>query len=215
MDRATTVFWDGDTQRDFLEPTGVLYVPGAEAILVNLARLTYLARAGTPRIRVIGSVCRHFPGDAELWSGGGPYPEHCMNGTLGQQKVAATAPLTPRWIENRDYAPEDLERVLGADEVFLEKQDVDILLGNRNAHAVLPRLLAGASDVVVYGVCTDVCVDLSIRALLPFGRRLHVVTDALAALDAPRGEEGKPRWRAAGVALTTTADVERALRPDT
>ena len=73
MDRATTVFWDGDTQRDFLEPTGVLYVPGSEAILANLARLTYLARAGTPRIRVIGSVCRHFPGDAELWSGGGPY----------------------------------------------------------------------------------------------------------------------------------------------
>jgi nicotinamidase-related amidase len=211
MERATTVFWDGDTQRDFLEPTGALYVPGAEAILANLARLTYLARAGVPRIRVIGSVCRHFPGDAELWSGGGPYPEHCMNGTPGQQKVAATAPLAPSWIENRDYAPEALGRVLRGDEVFFEKQDVDLLVGNRNARTVLPRLVADARDVVVYGVCTDICVDLSVRALLPLGRRLHVVTDAVAALDAARGEECKARWRAAGVVLTTTADVEQAL----
>jgi nicotinamidase/pyrazinamidase len=212
MERATTVFWDGDTQRDFLEPTGALYVPGAETILANLARLTYLARAGVPRIRVIGSVCRHFPGDAELWSGGGPYPEHCMNGMPGQQKVAATAPLEPRWIENRDYPPGELERILGADEVFLEKQDVDLLVGNRNARAVLPRLLAGARDVVVYGVCTDICIDLSIRALLPLGRRLHVVTDAIAALESARGAECMARWRAVGIALTATSDVEQALR---
>src|SRR2546425_6266015 len=211
MDRATTVFWDGDPQRDFLEPTGALYVPGSEAILANLARLTYLARAGTPRIRVIGSVCRHFPGDAELWSGGGPYPEHCMNGTPGQQKVVATAPLAPRWIENRAYPPAELARALTGDEVFLEKQDIDILAGNRNAQDVLPRLVAGVDDVVVYGVCTDICVDRSLRALLPLGRRLHVVTDAVAALDAARGEECKGRWRAARVVLTTTADVERAL----
>src|SRR5437870_1157581 len=85
MQRATTVFYDGDTQRDFLEPDGALYVPAAAPIIPNLARLTRLARAGTPRIRVIGTVCRHFPGDAELTPNGGPYPPHCMDGTRGRE----------------------------------------------------------------------------------------------------------------------------------
>src|SRR5207249_2207763 len=112
MQRATTVFWDGDTQRDFLEPDGALYVPAAAPIIPNLARLTRLARAGTPRIRVIGTVCRHFPGDAELTPNGGPYPPHCMDGTPGQRKIDATAPVAPRWIENRPYAPGELEDLL-------------------------------------------------------------------------------------------------------
>jgi len=56
MQRATTCFWDGDTQRDFLEPAGALYVPASERIIPNLGRLTRLARAGAPRIRVVGTV---------------------------------------------------------------------------------------------------------------------------------------------------------------
>ncbi len=39
------VFVDIDTQRDFLDPAGVLFIPGSEAIVPNLARLT--ARRGS------------------------------------------------------------------------------------------------------------------------------------------------------------------------
>src|SRR3989442_12253120 len=104
MKRATTVFHDGDTQRDFLEPAGALYVPAAASIIPNLARLTRLARAGTPRIRVIGTVCRHFPGDAELTPNGGPYPPPRMAGTPGQRKIDAPGPVAPRRIAHRSDA---------------------------------------------------------------------------------------------------------------
>ncbi|TMA43349.1 MAG: cysteine hydrolase, partial [Deltaproteobacteria bacterium] len=196
MQRATTVFYDGDTQRDFLEPDGALYVPAAAPIIPNLARLTRLARAGTPRIRVIGTVCRHFPGDAELTPNGGPYPPHCMDGTPGQRKIDATAPVAPRWIENRPYAPGELEDLLRGEELFIEKQDVDQLVGNRNTAAVLPRLLDGVEDVVIYGVVTEICIDRAVRALLGRGPRLHVVRDAIAPLDEARGRECEARWRA-------------------
>ena len=211
MQRATTVFYDGDTQRDFLEPQGALYVPAAAPIIPSLARLTRLARAGTPRIRVIGTVCRHFPGDAELTPNGGLYPPHCMDGTPGQRKVDATAPVAPRWIENRPYGPGALEELVRGEEVFIEKQDVDPLVGNRNTAAVLPRLLEGVEDVVIYGVVTEICIDRAVRALLGRGPRLHVVRDAIAPLDEARGRECQERWRAAGVELTTTEAVERVL----
>ena len=211
MHRATTVFWDGDTQRDFLEPAGALYVPAAALIVPNLGRLTRLTRTGTPRIRVLGTVCRHFAGDAELTPNGGLYPPHCLDGTPGQRKIAATAPVAPRWIENRAYPPGELAELLGGDEVFVEKQDVDPLVGNRNTAAVLPRLLDGVDDVVIYGVVTEICIDRAVRALLGRGPRLHVVRDAIAPLDEARGRECEQRWQAAGVALTTTEAIARAL----
>jgi len=34
------IFWDVDTQVDFMEPEGKLYVPGAETIIPNLQALT-------------------------------------------------------------------------------------------------------------------------------------------------------------------------------
>ena len=78
------VFVDIDTQRDFLDPAGALYVPGAQAILGCLERLTNHAR--THAIPVLASACAHEPGDAELRQ----FRPHCMVGTAGQARVDAT-----------------------------------------------------------------------------------------------------------------------------
>ncbi len=211
MDRRSTVFYDVDTQRDFFAPDGALYVPASGAIVEALGRLTRLARRPAPRLRVLGSVCRHSAGDRELAANGGQYPEHCMDGTPGQRKLEATAPLAPRWIENRAYRPAELAALLDGDEVFFEKQDFDVLIGNRHARTVLPRLLEGVADVVVYGVVTEVCVDHAVRALCGRGVRVHVVEDAIAAVDAARGAQCVAEWRDAGVHLTTLQALERAL----
>jgi len=210
MKAESTVFYDVDTQRDFIDPNGALAVPGAERILPQLAALTRLARRAG--VRIIGSVDRHFPGDPELRSAGGPYPEHCMDGSPGQKKVGATAPRAPIWVENREYTAEELDRLLArSGEIFIEKQRLDVLEGNRNARAVLDRLLRGVTDVVVYGVVTEICVDLAIRRLREWPVRLRVPTDAIAALDGKGEAEAFERWREWGVELTTTAEIEQRL----
>jgi len=211
MNPATTLFYDIDTQRDFLLPGGKLYVPGGERILPQLRALTQLARQQGSAIT--GSVCRHFPTDAELQRNGGLYPEHCMNGTDGQNKVEETTPQRPVWIENRDYAEEEFKALLRqGGEVYIEKQDVDIFVGNRNAARVFATILEGKDDVVVYGVVTEICVDLALAALKDRPVRLHVPVDGIAALSEERGKETREKWRSWGVHLTSVAEVRGELK---
>lgn len=91
------VFWDVDTQRDFMEPGGGLYVNGAEGIVSNLERLTRFIRAcgGT----LVASACDHTKSDREI----SPtpdyrhtFPPHLSAGHTGPRKDPRHAPLQPR-----------------------------------------------------------------------------------------------------------------------
>ena len=75
-----TVFFDIDTQLDFLVPAGALYVPGAEKIIPRIAELNRQASL------LISTVDAHAENDAEFKL----YPPHCVAGTLGQHKPAST-----------------------------------------------------------------------------------------------------------------------------
>jgi nicotinamidase/pyrazinamidase len=88
------IFYDVDTQNDFMNKDGALYVPDAELIKPNLKLLTNFARENI--VPLIGSVDKHFgtpeykhrEGELARWSG--PFPDHCMDGTFGQEKIAET-----------------------------------------------------------------------------------------------------------------------------
>ena len=72
-----TVFFDIDSQLDFLYPAGALYVPGAERIVPAIARLNrYAAAHGIP---VVSTTDAHTEDDPEfqIW------PHHCVAGNVG------------------------------------------------------------------------------------------------------------------------------------
>ena len=75
-----TVFFDIDTQIDFLYPAGALYVPGAEEIVLAVGELNRKAPL------LISTRCAHAENDAEFRI----YPHHCIVGTVGQKKPEAT-----------------------------------------------------------------------------------------------------------------------------
>ena len=85
----TVIFWDVDTQVDFMLPGGKLYVPGAEKLIPNLKLLTDAAREG--RVFIIGDACTHTPDDPEF----DRFPRHCVRGTLaaGATVLLVAAPL--------------------------------------------------------------------------------------------------------------------------
>jgi nicotinamidase/pyrazinamidase len=82
------VFVDVDTQFDFMDPSGALYVPRAEGLVPNLTRLfDYAARN---EVAVISTTDWHAPDDPEFVR----FPPHCVRGTPGQAKLKCT--LLPR-----------------------------------------------------------------------------------------------------------------------
>ena len=58
------IFWDVDTQQDFIDPVGRLPVPRADAIVPRLKALTDYAHEGG--IRVVATAEEHLPDDLEL-----------------------------------------------------------------------------------------------------------------------------------------------------
>lgn len=192
--RERTLFYDVDTQRDFMLPGGALYVAANEKILPVLKLITELARRH--QIRRICSMDRHFPQDRELARNGGPWPDHCMDGTQGQRKVDETAVDDPHPLPAREISGEELETALRhRGELIIEKQDVDVVAGNANARALLSRLAREYDHFVIYGVFTDVCVDHAVNALLEAGKVPYVVLDAIHEIDPANAAAARERWR--------------------
>ncbi len=205
-----TLFYDVDTQRDFILPGGALYVPGAEQIRPALKRVTELARR--LGIRRICSMCRHFPGDRELLRNGGQWPDHCMDGTPGQRKVEETEVIDPYYLPAHEIGAAQLETALRhRGELVIEKQDVDVVAGNANARALLARLAHEYDHIVIYGVTTDVCVDNAVNAFLEQGRIPHVVIDAIHEIDPINAAAARARWSNAGAKTITCAELEDLL----
>src|SRR2546430_4919773 len=61
---ARVIFWDVDTQYDFMHADGKLYVPEAERIITNLQRLTNYAHGHG--IRIVASADDHVMGHPEI-----------------------------------------------------------------------------------------------------------------------------------------------------
>jgi nicotinamidase/pyrazinamidase len=186
------VFLDIDTQRDFLEPGGALYIAGSQVIVPNLARLTALARArGFP---VVASACCHTPDDPELRQ----WPPHCIAGTPGQQPVAATA-----WPGSEVLAPDALHFGGLPHHLTIEKRTLDFF-----SHPDADRLIGLYRRVhptfVVYGVATDYCVKAAVLGLLNRGSSVAVVVDAVHAIDAAAETDLLTEFVERGALLTLT-----------
>ena len=172
------VFFDIDTQLDFVSPGGALYVPGAENILGNVALLNrYAVGRGTP---LISTADAHTEADPEFKA----WPHHCVAGCLGQRKPQAT--------------------LVGGGQVIVEKQSVDCFAVPR-LHSLLAEF---AADLyVVYGVVTEICVKHCTEGLFRLGKPISIVTDAIRELDATSSSRFLKAFTAQGGRLTTTAEV--------
>jgi nicotinamidase/pyrazinamidase len=164
-----TVFFDIDTQIDFLFPAGALYVPGAEQIVPAITRLNHYAAAHN--IPIISDMCAHSENDAEFRD----WPPHCIVGATGQHKPQSTLLPKRAVIPNR---PADIA-IDGVQQIILEKQQLD-LFTNPNLVALLDIL--AADEYVVYGVVTEYCVSYAALGLLATGKPVTLVTDAIQSL---------------------------------
>jgi nicotinamidase/pyrazinamidase len=148
------LYFDIDTQIDFMFPAGALYVPGAEKLLPVIAKLNRdaVVRGGA----LISTACAHEEDDAEFKQ----WPPHCVKGTVGQSKPAAL--------------------LVGGGQTILEKAQLN-LFTNPNTDALLKAL--DPEECIVYGVVTEYCVKECVLGLLERGYKVSLVEDAIQCLD--------------------------------
>lgn len=206
---AGLIFWDVDTQYDFMRADGKLYVPGAEEIIPRLARLTEAAhRAG---IRILASADDHVPGHRELSDAPDfkqTFPPHCMRGTPGQAKIPETRLWNPLIIEPEALSPTDLAGRLRRHrgDILFYKHWFDVFT-NPNVEPAVAELDPG--EIVLYGVALDVCNKYAIEGLLQRrpGTRLHAVIDAMKPIDADAAAGLLQQWQAQGVNVIPTEEA--------
>jgi nicotinamidase/pyrazinamidase len=202
------IFWDVDTQHDFMDADGKLYVPDAESIKPNLRRLTEYAHER--ELSIVASADHHVPGDRELSDHPDfreTFPEHCMQGTRGAEKIEETRLFAPLVIEPEPMPHDELARRLwshGGD-LLLHKRWFDVFT-NPNTETVLETW--DPTEIVVYGVALDVCDKYAIEGFLARGvPRIHLVIDATRAIHPEQVERLLDDWTRQGVAIVTTEDV--------
>jgi nicotinamidase-related amidase len=206
---AGVVFWDVDTQYDFMHADGKLYVPAAEQIIPNLRRLTDFAHAR--RIPIIASADDHVGGHRELSAQPDfrqTFPEHCMRGTKGQAKIPETALRDPLVVEPGREDPAALARRVRTHtgDILLHKHWFDVFT-NENVETVLGVLAPRA--VVLYGVAQDVCTRYAIEGLVERHPeiRLFAVSDAMKPIDRDAAQHLLRQWGEEGVRIVETNDI--------
>jgi len=202
----SVIFWDVDTQADFMLPGGKLYVPGAEKLIPNLNRLTDAARQG--RVFIMGDIDVHTPDDPEFKQ----FPPHCVGATPGAEIIPETRADRVLFIPNRAGAvvPQDLSVF---QQVILEKQTLDVF-DNPSTKIVLERIARFTdpdAEFFMFGVATEYCVRLAAKGLLKHGRRVALVRDAIESLKPDDGAKTIEELTSQGARLVSTDQALAAL----
>ncbi len=201
------LFWNVDTQVDFIEPDGKLYAPGAEKIKPILKKLTDFAAKND--IQVVNTADFHYPNSAELSDDPdfvNTFPEHCMANTKGADYISETDPEQPLIFDwNRQYLT--LDEVQNRRNIVIRKDAFDVFAGSPHSERIV-ELLA-PKTVVVYGVTTNVCVNDAVVGLVDRADNVLVVEDAIKEL--PNIPLPFDNWEKLGVKMITSAQLNELI----
>lgn len=200
------VFWNVDTQNDFMKIDGSLPVPDAHKIGDNLQLLTNLAKK--LGIKVVNTADWHNEHSVELSDAPDfvkTFPKHCMMNTSGAEFVPETKPENPYVIDWQDN-DFDEKPVRENRNLLLYKDDFDIFKGNKHTDKVLE--IIKPDFVIVYGVATNVCVNYAVLGLRERKIKTFVISDAVKELPGCSLDELFSTWTGKGAADIKTSVIE-------
>ena len=153
-----------DMQNDFVLPDAPVPAPGALDLIPVIAGLAGQAREAA--LPVVYTQEMHRADGSDFGIELEFEPEHCLEGSAGMEIVAG---LTPE--------PGDL--------LIRGKRRYDAFLGT-DLEVVLRT--AGVANLIVTGVCTDICVSATVQHARNLDFRCFVASDATAGTTPARHE---------------------------
>jgi len=207
-----TIFWDVDTQFDFMMPTGRLYVPGAETIVdtVSTARRFALAQG----FSIVADVDWHTADDPEISDTPDfkeTFPPHCMAGEPGSRRVGDLGPIPVDTIEIESVEIEELRELIRRDpfHIVIRKRSLDVF-ENPNTDKLVD--LIRPKQVIVFGVALDFCVSYVLTGLARHpGIELFLLKDATKGLASKPESEICDELQQRGIHITTLDECKRRL----
>ena len=215
-----TIFWNVDTQYDFMKPDGKLSIPGAMEIEGNLEYLTALAAGrGITVVNTADYHSRYSREISETPDFKTTFPPHCLEGTLGAEFIEATKPVGPYtipWLGMdegywKEPIPPDPAKIQKHRNIVIYKDEFDAFHPTGAPYTDKVLQLLAPQRAIVYGVATNVCVDFAVKGLLQRGVVVYVPTDAIKELPNLPLEEVLDSWKQLGATLIKTNEVSKYL----
>jgi nicotinamidase/pyrazinamidase len=200
-----TIFWDVDTQFDFMHPTGRLYVPGAERIVNTVGELRRLALANG--FSIVADVDWHSLDNPEISDHPDfktTFPPHCLAGEPGSERVGYLGDVPIDYVQVKDVTREHLRRIVAKDpfHLVLRKDTVNVFEYPKTDELIdliRPRRAA------VFGVALDFCVYYVLRGLAAHREiEVFLLGDATQGLGTRPPDEIYREVEQMGVHVTTS-----------
>jgi nicotinamidase/pyrazinamidase len=212
MDKKT-LFWDVDTQYDFLMPDGRLYVPGADQIIPAISDLRAMALDGG--CSIIASTDWHSTENPEISETPDyrqTFPPHCMAGTPGAERVGYLGEPPIDVIDRKPMDAGELAELADKQQfhIVIRKEAIDPFSNPNTARLVE---LVWPGEVFVFGVALDFCVLDTLKSLARFPDiQLALLRDATKGLSARPDEQVLDELRGMGVEITESSRLHEMAR---
>jgi len=187
---ATTALILVDIQNDFC-PGGSLAVPEGDQIVDIVNRLAPVFRF------VAATEDWHPPGHVSFKAQGGPWPPHCVQGSLGAELNPGLDQSGIDLIARKGFSL-DKDTFEGLEAISDEGAKLDDILKQKDV-----------DSIYVAGLATDYCVKATVLDAIKKGYKVFAITDAMRAVDVEPGDGQRAidEMRAAGAQFITADQV--------
>ncbi len=208
-----TVFWDVDTQFDFMKPEGALYVPGAEEIISRVSEIRRYALDNG--YSMLADIDWHNLENEEISEAPDmkeTFPPHCLANQPGSERVGDLGHIPIDYVEIGEVDMARLRELVQKDQfhIVIRKQSLNVF-DNPNTHRIVD--LVKPRHVIAFGVALDCCVYYVLRELSRHkGVRRSLLRDATKGLQTRPDRQVYDELRQLGVQVTSFEEIKRQLR---
>ena len=204
------LFWDVDTQYDFMRPEGRLYVPGAEGIIDNVNKIRRFALDNG--YSMLASTDWHKDGNEEISNAPDfktTFPPHCLAGKPGSERVGYLGNLPIGVVPNEPMSDGDILKLVGMEQfhITIRKEKLDVF-SNPNTTRIVELLKP--TGAVVFGAALDLCLRMAVEGLIKMGdMKLYLLRDTVKTLGLKSDSDVIGELKATGVEIISVSDLNK------